>query len=234
MWNEAIYFFHLFFIATSVLVALRWGRVQLAALMGLFTVFANLFVTKEIVWMGLHITTSDVYVVGFLLGMNLMQEFFGKESAKQMVPLSFFLNSLFALHALLHLSYTPSPHDATQAAFSLLLLPMPRILLASVCAFFVSTKVDVSLFAWLKEKTKLPLFLRSFLSMLVSQGIDTLLFTYIGLFGLLDHLEDVLLMSYSIKVFSSFVLTPFTSVATYVYRYRFWYQKETSSKVVSL
>jgi uncharacterized integral membrane protein (TIGR00697 family) len=194
-------------------VALRLGSLGLTVLICLQTVFANIFVVKQIDLFGLPVTCSDVYIVGSLLGLNLLQEFFSKEAAKRALRISFFSALFFIAMVEMHLLYTPNGADTTQFAFQRIFSSTPRIVFASVAVFFLVQQIDMRIFGWLQKKANgrhLPL--RIGLSLFLSQTIDTILFSYAGLYGLVASVIAVIVVSLPIKFLSIVCSAPFTSL----------------------
>ena len=121
-----------------------------------------------------------------------MQEHYGKEAAKRAIWASFMGLGFFVVMANIHLAYQPSAFDHSQAAYSTLLAPSPRILLGSLVAFFISQQFDRKLFEVLK--TRYPHYsaiVRSTMTLTCSQALDTVLFGS-ALYGLLEGLGEIL------------------------------------------
>jgi uncharacterized integral membrane protein (TIGR00697 family) len=57
--------------------------------MALLAVIANLFVLKQTVLFGLHVTCSDVYVIGSMLSLNLLQEHYGQREGQRAIWITF-------------------------------------------------------------------------------------------------------------------------------------------------
>ena len=72
-------------------------------------------------------------------------------------------------------------------------------------------RLDIALFGLVKKRlgTK-PLFIRSALVTAPTQILDTLLFTFLGLFGILDHLVSIMLISLTIKFLVIACMSPLT------------------------
>ncbi len=180
--------------------AARVGKTALAVLIALQGVLANLFVVKQMDLFGMTVTCSDVFAVGCIVGLNLMQEHFGKEAAKKSIAISFFSMVFFVITSQLHLWYTPSLHDLAHPAFAQILSSTPRIVLASISVFFLVQKFDVFFFGWLKNLLSgRYLALRMGISLLLSQFIDTVLFTYLGLYGIVTSVWEVIAVSFAVK-----------------------------------
>ena len=71
--NELIFLFHLVISLIFLGLAIRLGKIALGLYIGLSGVLANLFVVKQVQLFGLNATASDVFVIGGILGLNLLQ-----------------------------------------------------------------------------------------------------------------------------------------------------------------
>ena len=200
MANEIIFLIQIFLVIGFTVGAARIGQNALAALVALQGVLANLFVVKQMDLFGLTVTCSDVFAVGCIVGLNLMQEYFGKEAAKKTIAISFFAMVFFVLVSQIHLWYAPSPQDQAHSAFVEILESAPRIVLASIFVFFLVQKFDTMFFGWIKNLTNgRHLGLRMGISLLLSQFIDTFLFSFAGLYGIVASLFDVIVVSFAVK-----------------------------------
>lgn len=207
--NFLLLLMQVFAITTLTFAALRLGREVLVSWIALCSVLANLFVLKQIALFTWHVTCSDAPALGCVLGLNVLQERFGKEAAKRGLYASFFAMAGFALLGRLHLLFSPSSVDATQSAYEAVLGHAPRLLCASLSAFFGAEWADLHLFSLMRRKwTGTPLWLRNGTSLMLSQLLDTSLFTLLGLWGVVEHLGHVLAFSFAIKCTLILALTP--------------------------
>lgn len=198
MFNEAVFFLHILAALLFLALAVRMGLAALSVYVALSGVLANLFVVKQIELFGLHATASDVFAVGGILGLNLIQELFGRESAKRTVRASLIALVLFACMSQIHLLYLPSSSDATQGAFDSILRAAPRIMAASIGVYAFVQRVDIFFFTLLKRVIG-RFEVRVLLSLLLSQALDTALFSFFGLYGLVEGLLEIMLVSYAVK-----------------------------------
>ena len=198
--NELIFLSHLCVVLLFLRYAFRFGYEALVALSVVQSIFANFFVMKSITLFGLTVTCSDVFAVGSMISLNLIQEFYSREKSQQTVKLNFIFLIFFAIMSIFHLAYIPDSQDIAQSAYFLILGPAPRIVLASAITTFVVQYLDVQIFAlFARLLHKRSLSLRNFLSVVISQTLDTLLFTIIGLWGVVASVKDVFFMSLLIK-----------------------------------
>lgn len=212
--NEFLFIFHLILVIGLTLGALRLGKEALIVAIAVQAILANLFVIKQVQLFGLNTTSSDVFAIGSVVSLNLLQEYFTKQSAKKALWLCFFSLAAFALMAKIHLLYRPSSFDTSQAAFLTILSSAPRLLFASLASFFIVQQIDLRVFAFLREKLKThPLLYRNLISLILSQVLDTFLFSFLGLYGLLDALFEVIMMSLILKLGLVFALSPLSLLA---------------------
>ncbi len=212
--NEIIFFTHIFFIIAFLFGALKIGKEALSAYVILQAIIANLFVVKQITLFQKEVTCSDVYMVGSILGMNLLQEYFGKDTAKKTMWITFYCMIFFSLTSYIHLGYIPSKHDTTHQAFFSILSQAPRIFLASVATFFLVQKFDILFFGILKKMAQdRYLTLRIVVSLVLSQLLDTALFSFLGLYGIASSMFDIIVLSFSIKLIVIFTLAPFVKLS---------------------
>lgn len=207
--NEILFLIQILLIVGFALGALKLGKGALIAWVAIQALVANLFVLKQINLLGFDVTASDAFVIGSLLGLNFLQEYYSKDEAQKTTWICFFFMIFFALASQLHLLYEPSAHDGTQGAFLTILSPAPRLFIASLSVFFLVQQFDIRFFAFLKKKLPQASFaLRTAISLVFSQFIDTLLFSFAGLYGMVTSLTDIILISFSVKLIVIFCLTP--------------------------
>lgn len=211
--NEWIFVLHLLTLALLGLVALRLGKETLIAFSALQAILANLFIQKQTFLFGLEVTCTDAYAILSLFSLNLVQEYFGREAAKKVMKINFFLLLTFALMAKLHLAYSPSIHDESHNAFFTILNNSPRTLLASFSVFFLVQKLDVRFFSKIRAHffpNSLPISI--FSSLIISQTIDTVLFTFLALWGIAGSIGEVIFLSLIIKYLVIVFMTPFAKL----------------------
>lgn len=212
MLNETFFFFHLVVSLSFLLFSLRMGKECLIAFLSLSAVLANLFVLKQISFFSWTITSSDVYAVQAILALNMLQEYFGKKTAEKASKISFFCMGFFAIMAKMHLTYIPSSIDYTQEAFVVILDAAPRIVFASLATFYFVQRLDILFFSQLKIWLKNTHFsFRVICSLLVSQTIDTALFAFLGLYGLVANIFSIIAFSLMVKCLVIWMSAPITA-----------------------
>jgi len=197
--NESVFFIQVLACLVGVRLARKMGKIGLTVLSALFAIFANFFVLKQISLFGMTVTCSDAFVIGSFVSLSLLQEKEGKEAALRATSLSFAAILLFTLFSYLHLLYEPAASDGMHSHYAAVLLPTPRLLVASLTAFFCAQRFHLSL---------LPYLGLSF-SLLLSQALDTFLFTFLGLYGAVESISSIFWMSFGIKTVLIALVTPF-------------------------
>ena len=208
--NELIFVIHTLFISLCAVMALRFGKEALIAFICLQNILANLFVIKPIILFGFMATGADAFTIGAVFGFHLLQEFYGKDITKKVIWISFGLLFFYIMVGQIHLMYIPALSDTTQQHFAALLVLMPRIAAASLTSYFITQQFDCFLYEKLRVLfggNYLPL--RNYLCAATSQLLDTILFSLLGLWGIIDNIGQVIFISYLIKLAALALATPF-------------------------
>lgn len=218
--NELIFFGAIIGVSLSNLFFLRLGKGALIALIALQCVLANLFVTKEIELFGFTATASDVLGVGGALTLNLIQEYFGRPIAQQSIWISFFCTLFYTAASIVQLSYLPAPTDMNHSHFIALLSPMPRIVIASIFVYLLTQHLDCILYGYFGKKFgKSHFILKNYSSLFITQLVDTVLFSFLGLyminesFATLKVMFDICVISYIIKMSVVLIAAPFIATS---------------------
>ncbi|MEX0849011.1 MAG: queuosine precursor transporter [Candidatus Dependentiae bacterium] len=215
--NELIFIAQALLISGTLLIALRMGKQALITFVAMQTIFANLFVLKQICLCSFDATASDAYAIGGLLGLNLLQEYYGKEDTKCAIWISFFIAIVFAIVSQLHLLYIPLASDMTQSAYCAILSATPRIVGASLITYLIVQYFDATLYGYLKKHMHQRFYImRNYISVSISQLLDTILFSFLGLYGIVENVWHIILVSYVIKLAIVGLATPFLIFARWI------------------
>jgi len=213
MLNEFIFIIELFFCGLGQLAALYLGKEALSAFICTNYLLANLFVTKQIVLFGLTVTASDALAVSGMIGTNLVQEYFGKKTAQNTVIISFLIIIFVTIFSGLLLLLIPAAADTMQPHLSAVFQTIPRITAASLFTFFVAQRLDIFLYGKIRAILPDAPVVSSCISVGISQFIDTALFTYLGLWGIIANPFEVILVSFTIKIVALASATPCLYIA---------------------
>jgi len=212
--NIFIAFLHASSLSLITLGALALGREAIKIWLVLLTIGMNLFVLKQITLFGLNVTCSDTLAVGYLLGLNLIQEFFGRKETLRTIWITALASLAFLFLSLMTLVYQPSAYDQAHPLLYQLFFPQLRLVFASLTTFLIVQGCDLKLFAVLRAKTGgrwLPL--RIAISLLCLQTLDTLLFSFLGLYGIVPKILDIIIFSLAVKWIIVLLSTPYVALS---------------------
>ncbi len=177
-------------------------------------VMMNLFVMKQISLGGFEVTCSDALAAGYLLGQNLIQEFFGNKAARRTIWITLFISLSFLILSQIHLLYQPNSFDQTQIHFVALLSPAPRLFIASLISFLIVQMIDLSFFSFLRREMNGRFFpIRTLICLILAETLDTVLFSFLGLYGWVGRIDHVILTSTVFKILIVSLYVPFVSLS---------------------
>lgn len=209
MINELLFFAHTFVIASGAVCAWFFGHEALIAFVSITYIMANILVTKQIILFGYHATATDAYIIGSALGINLLNEFYGSKYARKALYVSFMAALFFIILAVLHNAYIPSDSDKYHNYFIAIFRPGIRVMAASFVSYFISQTVEYKLYTTLKRLCNNKyLIMRNWATLSISQAIDTVIFSYLGLYGEHTHIPQLIIVSYTIKLVGIFCMSP--------------------------
>ena len=181
------------------------------------TILANIEVVLLINAFGMEQTLGNVLFAATFLITDILSECEGKQAANRAVFLGVFTSLFFLLLTQSWLLYIPSENDTMMGAVSAVFSNTPRMISASLVVYAVSQLFDVWLYHkwWAFTEKRFGdrrsfLWLRNNGSTLISQIVNTLLFTLFAFWGTYDAstLCSIFLSSYVIYVFTSLLDTP--------------------------
>ena len=208
--NHIIFIIHSAIISGLTIVFGRMGKAALTSYISLLFVLANIFVIKQMNLCGYYVTCADAYIIGVSFGINLLQEVWGKKVAQKAILISFFCSLFYLIMGYFHLWYIPAPHDTSNAHFAYLLTNTLRIVIASFISYLIVQYADTILYAFMKKRLNGKYFvMRNYLSMFSSQLFDTIIFSFLGLYGIVHNITHIMIVSYGIKIVAILLSTPF-------------------------
>ncbi len=194
-----------------------------------WTVFATLTANIEVLILinafGIDQTLGNVMFASTFLVTDIASELYGKEKANKAVNIGIISSLFFILVSQLWLFYTPVPTDWAMPHMQAIFSNTPRLMIVSFLVYVICQKFDVWLYhKWwdFTEKRfhdrEKYLWLRNNGSSLISQFLNTLLFTFGAFGGIYDFptLLSILVSSYVIYVIVSFLDTPFVYLAKHM------------------
>lgn len=190
-----------------------FGLTGLYVWIGFAIVAANIQVIKMVNLFGLNATLGNIMYGSIFLATDLINEKYGRKQAQKAVFIGFMMMVSFTVITQVALKFSPNEFDFAQSSLETIFTLLPRITIGSLTAYFISQTLDVFLFDKIKAKFGSPsqLWIRNNGSTLVSQAIDTAIFTFIAFMGTMPFgaVVEIFWFSYVIKLVTSLVDTPF-------------------------
>lgn len=216
--NELIFLLELVANFTLCLLVYKWLRREgLMVLIVVHVIMCNLQVAKQVEFFGVAATLGNIaYGVTFWCT-DLLSEKYGKRHAKRGVLVGFVALVMFSGIMAFTPLYAPGANDWAGQHLATLFNFVPRLALASLCAYLVSQYHDVWLYHLLRAITGgKRLWLRNTVSTSISQLWDTLIFCSIAFIGVFPWpvLLQIYLSTWLIKLLIAVLDTPFIYIAT--------------------
>lgn len=223
MMNEILLIGSLIFIYGMALLGYKlFGKTGLYCISAAATILVNIEVLIMIKAFGAEQTLGNVlFAVTFLIT-DILSECEGKKAADKAVYTSFFASIFFLVLSQSWLHYVPSESDWASPAIRTIFSNTPRMIIASLAVYGISQLFDVWLYHKIWDMTSKKsgnrrsfLWLRNNGSTLVSQLINTFLFTLFAFYGTygLSQIISIFISSYVIYIFTSLLDTPVVYLA---------------------
>ncbi len=208
----------------AIMIAFRlWGKLGLFIWIPISVIVANIQVTKNVSLFGFEATLGNIVYSTSFLATDFLSEFYGPKDSRKAVGIGFFALVCMTLFMQVALMFEPAASDFAQSSMETIFGLMPRIALGSLVAYLLSNLHDVWAFEFWKQKKpgRKTLYIRNCLSTFVSQGIDSIVFTFIAFYKVypMDIWWQIVLTTYLLKWIVALCDTPF------IYWGRSWVDK---------
>lgn len=212
--NEIIWFLLIVVNFSATLLAFRWwGKAGLFMFAIMSIILANVQALKQVSLFGMNGSMGDISYIGVYLISDILSENYGKATARKLVGLGFFVIVSIAVIMYFSLAMIPSAYDQAQGALNTIFGFLPRLVLASLCAFTVSQSLDVFVYQFWRQRFPAYkyIWLRNGMSTIISQFIDNAIFTLVAFSGTfsLNYMWQIFLTSCVLRTVISFIDTPF-------------------------
>ncbi len=202
----------------AVLLAYRlFGKVGMYAITAISTILANIEVLVLVDGFGMEQTLGNVMFASTYLITDILSENESKESASRAVWLGVFASAAMFIFTQYWQLYNPAESDWAMPHIRAIFSTTLRLLLGSFLGYAVSQRIDVWLYHRIWKTTteksgdsKRFLWLRNNAATLISQIINTVMFTLIAFAGVYDNstLISIMISSYVVYIFTSLADTP--------------------------
>ncbi len=217
MGNEVLFFISIIVYFSLMLMSYKlFGKVGLYIWVAMGMIYSNVEVLLMVDMFGQEATLGNVIYGSTFLATDILNENHSKREANFTVIIGFFAVVTIIILSQLTMVFIPNQYDFAMESFKGIFQLAPRIAIASMCTYFISQLFDIWVYQKIKAKTgEKHLWLRNNASTLISQLIDTVVFTIVAFYGVLDNeiVFAMILPSYVIKVGVSVLDTPFMYIA---------------------
>ena len=206
-------------LGSALLMYRLFGKMGLYASVVLSILLANLQGPKLIIIMGMQTSMGVIIYSGIYFATDMLSEKYGKREANRAVMIGFLVSCIIVVMISISLMFQPSTNPETAGfsravheAFVTLFDYTPRFVFGSLAAYYISQHLDVFLFHAIRDRTGARhLWLRNNGSTMVSQGVDTLIYSLVVWWGIVELPTAIELgvSKYLIKLVIAALDTPF-------------------------
>lgn len=216
--NELLWLLLLLANFSAILIAYRFfGKTGLYIWVPIATILANIQVLKMVDLLTIGVTLGNITYASSFLVTDILSENYGKKSAQKAVFIGFFSLAATVIIMNIALQFKPNQFDFVQDSLKTIFAILPRIALASLIAYAVSQFHDIAAYSFWKKRFPGTgfIWLRNNASTMVSQLLDSVIFTFIAFWGLLPQNEfyQIMISTYVLKWVVAGVDTPFLYLA---------------------
>lgn len=219
MYNNLLFIGSVLFYLFAVIGMYKlFGKTGLYVFTAFGTILANIQVCKCIDIFGLSTTAGNVLYAATFLITDILSERHGKKSAQKAVWLGLCVTILWIIGTQGTLHLVPNANDYVSDSLNDVFGLVPRVAISSLIGYALSQSVDVTMYHFIWERcghTEKFLWLRNNGSTLISQMVDTIVFTTLAFWGTypMDVFISILLTTYLFKVIVALLDTPFAYLA---------------------
>lgn len=223
MINEFLFIFALIITFSGVLLFYYlFGKSGLYCFTVLATIAANIEVLILVRVFGMEQTLGNILFASTFLVTDVLSEIYGKKESTKAVYIGILASLSFIVLSQIWLHYIPSENDWAMPHMQAIFSNTPRLMLASFLVYAICQRFDVWAYhKWWDFTTRLChdrkkyLWLRNNGSTLLSQLLNTVLFTFAAFWGVYEPsvLLNIIGSSYVIFIVTSLADTPVVYIA---------------------
>ena len=217
-------------LAGTVVLYRLFGKAGLQVAIATAIILANLQGPKLTIIFGMQTSLGVIFYSSIFFATDVLSENYGRAEANKAVRMGFAVSVIVLVMLSLALLYLPSDRPETAAfsanihdAFSTIVNFTPRFVFGSLLAYYVSQSFDVWAFHKIKQLTgERWLWLRNNLSTMSSQALDTVIYSLVACWGIVDLATALALgaAKYVFKILIAIIDTAFIYWAKSAYARR--------------
>lgn len=216
--NEILFIITILVNFISILITYKlFNKTGLFVWVAISTIIANIEATKCVDIFNMSLTLGNVAYSTVFLATDILSEIYGGKEARKAVRIGFFSMIVFTILTQIDLLYTPNSQDLVNESMHIIFGFMPRLCFASLLTYIISNTLDTYLYEFIKNKfpENKYLWIRNNASTMISQLIDSILFTIVAFLGIysFDVIVNLIIVTYIIKFVVAVLDTPFIYIA---------------------
>lgn len=188
-----------------------------AMLCGVFTaclIISNIIAGKTFDFFSFTLPCGVVIFPVIYIVNDVLAEVYGYEKARKVILLGFLMNLVAVICYNITIMLPAPVFFENSDAYSIVLGSTFRLLLASFAAYLVGSLVNAKMMVILKKWNEEKLFVRCIVSTLFGEGLDAIIFIFIGFFGTmpLEALLVMILVQALFKTIYEIIVYPLTKI----------------------
>lgn len=188
-----------------------------AALTGVFTaslIISNIIAGKTFDFFTLTLPCGVIIFPVIYIVNDVLAECYGYEKARKVILLGFFMNLIAVICYNVTIMLPAPAFFENSPAFATVLGSTLRLLVASFAAYLAGSLVNAKMMVYLKKWNEDKLFVRCIVSTLFGEGLDAVIFIFIGFFATmpLDALLVMIVAQALFKTVYEIVVYPLTRI----------------------
>lgn len=208
----------LIYLGSVIIMYKLFGKNGLYVFIVFSTILGNIQVCKCVDIFGISTTAGNVLYAATFLVTDILSEKYGKKAATMAVKYGLCITILWIIGTQLTLFFIPNENDYISASLNVVFGLVPRTAIASLVGYVCSQSIDVFLYHYIWHKTGegvAKLWMRNNFSTLLSQAVDTIIFTTIAFGGTypINVFISIMLTTYFFKVTVALFDTPYIYIA---------------------
>ena len=167
-------------------------------------------------------TLGNVAYSTTFLATDILSEIYNGKEARKAINIGLLSMIVFTILIQIDLMFIPNTEDLVNESMKTIFSLMPRICIGSLISYYISNTIDTYIYEFIKKKKPSDkfLWLRNNGSTMISQLIDSILFTTISFLGIYSFktLFNLILVTYLAKFIIAILDTPFIYISKKIYK----------------
>lgn len=216
--NEVLFIVSILINFIGIILSYKmFNKIGLFVWVAIATIIANIEATKCVDMFGISVTLGNVIYSTIFLATDILSEMYSGSEARKAVKIGFFSMVTFTILTQIDLIFIPNSQDLVNNSMHTIFGFMPRLCFASIFSYIISNTLDTYLYEYIKNKFPQDkfLWLRNNGSTMISQLVDSILFTLIAFAGIYSWkvVINLVIVTYAVKVVVAILDTPFIYIA---------------------